>query len=296
MPGRRDDERHAQRRVVDQHAVRALAVIAKPLAMIAGDGDDRAIRHPPGAQRVEQARELRIGIRDLAVVGRARARAELGRRGVRRVGIVEVHPHEECGLRIADCGLTTCGLTTCGLTTCGLAIEPGERMIDHDRGGAFGFEAVGRVGVARDLVVVDVEPLPQPESVIEHERANEGGGVVARALQQPRQRLMRAGERVDPVLAHAVHRRQQPGMNRRMRRQCQRHRGARRDEAEARRGQAIDRRRNARADAIRAEGVDGDEQDVPRLRLRRRRGRAGQHQGEWQLADGYSRWSHQERL
>ena len=52
-PGAAMIERHAQRRVVQQHAVRALAMVAEPLAVIAGDHDERAIHQAARAQRIE---------------------------------------------------------------------------------------------------------------------------------------------------------------------------------------------------------------------------------------------------
>ena len=84
---RGDDHRHVQRRFVKQKAVRQLAVLAERFAVIAGDDDDRVA----AIDRREQARHLRVDVRDLAVV-RLRIRR---RRRVRRVRIVEMHPGEE---------------------------------------------------------------------------------------------------------------------------------------------------------------------------------------------------------
>ena len=101
-PRRHNHQRHPQRRLVEQHAVRPLAVLAEPLAMIPRDDDERAIEIGVFTQRFEHHVELRVGVRDLAVVRRSRPRRELRRRRVGRVRIVKVDPHEE---RIADCGL-----------------------------------------------------------------------------------------------------------------------------------------------------------------------------------------------
>ena len=45
-PRRNNDERHAQRRVVGEHPVRRLAVLAQPLAVVAGDGNHRRSNTP----------------------------------------------------------------------------------------------------------------------------------------------------------------------------------------------------------------------------------------------------------
>jgi len=71
-------------------------VIAEPFAVIAGDDHDGAIQQLARAERVEQPRELRIGVGDLAVVRRAAWRQEILRRSVRSVGIVEMDPHKKC--------------------------------------------------------------------------------------------------------------------------------------------------------------------------------------------------------
>ena len=75
--------------------MRPLAVIAEPLAVIAGDDDQRAIHLSVRAQRFEKPRELRVRVGDLAVIWRLRARAVFGRRFVGGVRIVEVEPQEE---------------------------------------------------------------------------------------------------------------------------------------------------------------------------------------------------------
>ena len=272
LAGRGDDQRHPQRRVVEQHAVRALAMVAQSFAVIAGNDDDGTSHQPARAERVEQARELRVGVCDLAVVRRRGPRAELGRRIVRGVGIVEVDPQKKW--LMADGRW--------------LAAEPGERAVDDRRRRSLGFEAIGRVGIARDLIVVGVEPLRQAEAAIEHERADKRRGLVAGVLQSPRDRLVRLGQRVDPVFADAVRRRQQPGVNRRVRRQGQRHGAAHRGEPDAGRGEPIDRRRDTGTDAVRPERVDGHQQQVRRhLRRSGRLAAARHHHGQWLKADGY---------
>ena len=68
--------------------MRPLTVIAQAFAVIARDDDERAIEDACGPQRGEQPRELRVRIRDLAVVRTLRTRREFRWRRVRRMWIV----------------------------------------------------------------------------------------------------------------------------------------------------------------------------------------------------------------
>jgi hypothetical protein len=70
----RDDQRHVQRRLVGEHAVRQLAVLAEALAVIRRHDDERGARQR--RQLVEQRTERAIDERDFAVV---RLRAVLRR-------------------------------------------------------------------------------------------------------------------------------------------------------------------------------------------------------------------------
>ena len=95
---RRDHERHAQGRVVAEEAVRALAVLAERLAVVAGDDDHRVRQLSSGAQRVEHDAKRRVGKGDLARVGIVlEARPEGLRWVVGLVRIVEMHPREPRG-------------------------------------------------------------------------------------------------------------------------------------------------------------------------------------------------------
>jgi hypothetical protein len=145
--------------------------------------------------------------------------------------------------------------------------KPRERAIDDGRCRPLRFETLGRVRIARDLIVVGVESLREPEASIEHEGADKRRRLVPGRLQQARDRRMRVAQRIDAVLAHAVDRRQESREDRRVGWQRQRHRGARRGEAKARRGQPVERGRDPRPESIRTKGVNRHEQYV---RLRRR--------------------------
>ena len=109
--------------------MRPLAVVAESLAMIAGNHDERAIEIAAGTERVEQARELRVGVGDLAVVRRLGPRRELRWRRVWRVRIVEVDPDEEgiggWGLGIGGIGDWGLGIRGIGDWGCGRGLRLG---------------------------------------------------------------------------------------------------------------------------------------------------------------------------
>ena len=94
--GAAHDQRHPQRRVVDEDAVADLAVLAERLAVIAGDDDERV--RDARAERGEQPAGLAIRGR------RSRRRSDRSDRpagsdgvAVGRVRLEEVHPQEEGG-------------------------------------------------------------------------------------------------------------------------------------------------------------------------------------------------------
>ena len=62
----RDDERHVQRRLVGEHAVRRFAVLAEALAVIGRHDDER--RTGKRRQPIEERPERAVDERDLAVV------------------------------------------------------------------------------------------------------------------------------------------------------------------------------------------------------------------------------------
>ena len=120
---------------------------------------------------------------------------------------------------------------------------------------------------ALDRVVVDVEPPREAEAAIQHVGADERGGRVAACLQERGQGLPILGEHVGAVVVHAVVRRLEAAQDRRVGRQRQRDRRQRLLEHRALRGEGVDVRRQARgpavgADPVRAQRVDGDEEDA----------------------------------
>ncbi len=90
------DHRNALGSLVERIGVGGLAVLAERLAVVRGHDDERAGRVEALGERVEQPRELRVDVGDLAVVEPARkAEREARGRVVGRVRIVDVHPSEE---------------------------------------------------------------------------------------------------------------------------------------------------------------------------------------------------------
>jgi hypothetical protein len=206
MPGR-NDERHSKGRIVGEHAVRHLAVVAQTLAMIGGDGNDGATGLTRRVQPLQHAADLRIGKRDLAVVGNVPGSGQiLRRRIVRRVRIVKMNPREE--------------RTRVG------GRKPSERGV-HDRvAAALGLEHRRPRRIAIDAIVVDVEPIGQAEAPVQHIRPHERTGPVAAVLQHPGNRRMPRRESAGSVHAYPILRRQLTGHDRRVRRQRQRDRRA----------------------------------------------------------------------
>ena len=150
-----------QRRLVGEHAVRQLAVLAEALAVIRGDDDERGPRER--RQPIEERAERAIDERDLAVV---RLRAVLSRRDRRAAGT-------------ASADRTTCTHAK-NLPGC-LPIQSTARETTTSarRSG------IAKLDVAlhlRHLIVVDVEPRREAEALREREAADEGAG---REAQRP---------------------------------------------------------------------------------------------------------------
>ena len=82
----RQDERHPQRRLIQEDSVSRLPVLPEPLPVIRKHGDHGVALPSRRAQGVEDPPELRVGECHLAVVGASRERLPVGRG--RRVGRV----------------------------------------------------------------------------------------------------------------------------------------------------------------------------------------------------------------
>ena len=219
-------------------------MFTEAFAVVASDGDDRRARQPARAERLDEPSDLRVRVRNFPIVRIAAGPGQkLRGRLVRRMRIVEVHPHEKRSV--------------------GLLVQPRHGRIHHLTARPLRFEARTLVGIAPDAIVVSVEPVGQAETTIEHVGADKSARLVTRAFQHARQRDRRRTRREHhPVLADAMSHRQHAGHDRDVRRQGQRHRAPRVVEANAGTGQRIDRGSKAATDPVSAERVDGDENDV----------------------------------
>jgi hypothetical protein len=257
----RHHERNPQRAVIEEHPVRALAMFAEALAMVAEDNDERRVAGRDVGHRPEQAADLGVGVGHFAVVGVAAGPGQgVGGRRVWRVRIVEMHPQEvrpaarRVGVRPAA--------------------QPRDGPIGDGRSRALGLEPERRARRPGNLIVVRVEAGAEAELAIEHERADERGRVAAGVPEELRQRGTRPVETVGAVQAHARHRGNRAGHQADVGRKREGHGGPGREEPRAARPDGVDRGRERTADAVGAKRVDSDEDDVGRrlcrIRLRRR--------------------------
>ena len=153
-----------------------------------------------------------------------------------------------------------------------------ERGVDDRRCRALGIAELA--GALRGhAVVVEIEAAAESEAAIEHSRADHRQGRIAAGAQQLGQGRDRRRERPLAVVAQSVLDRIEPGEQRRVRRQGQRHRRQGMGEAQPARRQRVEpwrpRRSAVAARQISAQSVDGDEQDVGPARRFRPRCRAG---------------------
>ena len=112
---RADHERHVRHAVVDEEAVRALAVIAEALAVIAHDDDDGAVVDAERLQLRHDAPDLAVGEGNLAVVGMApcsatRTARAAGRASARRRGESRQRTASPWTARIHGSALSTTSL------------------------------------------------------------------------------------------------------------------------------------------------------------------------------------------
>jgi hypothetical protein len=241
-----DDQGDVERAVVSEVAVRQLAVLSERFPVVGGEDDERSL---PGTQTldlrqkradlgVDVGRFPRIGI--FPIPGGER----LGRR-VRRVGVPEVDPAEPFS-RPAGKPVRR------GLDDLGRPALPG-----RPAGGC----------PAGERVVVDVEVPVEAESGIQGEGPDERAGGVSGGLEvaghgREIRREFRFGVLADPVKERR-HPREDVGVGRQRRRIV----GEGPFEADAPRGQGVDRRRRrvtrgVAAQPVGAQRVDRDEEDV----------------------------------
>ena len=159
--GPANDQRHAQRRVVDEHAVADFAVLAERLAVIRGER--RSAWTPAiGPERLEQPAACAVRLRDLVVVAR------LAR--TLRVDRVAGSPY-------GACGSNRCTQRKNRSPRC--RASHAKRLVD-DRAARPLVGRRGRRASARHRVAVGLEPLDQAEAAVERERGDERAGREAR--------------------------------------------------------------------------------------------------------------------
>jgi hypothetical protein len=149
----RDDQGDAKRGLVGEQPVRGLAVIAKALAMIAGNDDESRAAARRAGCRGQERREDRVRVGNFALVGRAGILAVERRwRPVWRMRVEQVHPREP---------------------SAALRANPGTRGGDNNIAATLRQDELPAARRARVVVVVDVEPRGQAEARIDRERPHE---------------------------------------------------------------------------------------------------------------------------
>ncbi len=268
-----DQQRHADRRVVEKDAVGVLAVLAEALAVVGGHQHERGLACRPFLDPAQQAAELRVDEGDLAVVGRPPAGHVLGRRLVGRVWVEVVDPKKERG-----------GLRA-GRRR---GVEPAQRGLGRGVGGALDVGRATGVLAAREVVVEHEEAAVEAEAALQREAGDEAGRPVAGLAQLLGHAAHPGRQDVGAVVAHPVAERctarEDGGVGRRRERDVG-HRGG---ETRAAGGQAVERRRDGGGVAVAPhpvgpQGVDRDEDEVRardgrRGGLRAADGRAHGHQ------------------
>ena len=272
--GHPQDERYAQRDVVDEEAVLLFLVLAERLAVIGGDHHQRAVGNTERGQPRQEPPEDLIRVRDLAVVWGLGVTGLVRRRSrVRRVRVVEVDPGEE---RPAPGGR---------------ALDPWARTLFHLRRAPLVLgEEGGPLPARLERVVELVEPAIQTRLGVHNERPDESPGHVRLALEDLGQRPVGSPERRGEVVADAVLERVEPGEDGRVRGARQRHLHDRLLEQAAIRSEPVhDRRRRrpgaVRADPVRPQGVNRHEQDVRATREAGLPGRIRDRRAEQQRRD-----------
>ena len=180
-----EDERHPERRVVGEDAVRPLAVLPSRLAVVGGEDHER----PPVAaalqERAEEGLESGVGRGHLSRVGVGgeAPRERLGRR-VREVRLIEVDPEEGRGPFAAA--------------------QPLEGQGDGAGARPLVLTEPQAVVAGQEAVVVHVEAGREPELRGQREGAHESPRAVAAGLEQGGQRVLALRKAEAAVVPHPV--------------------------------------------------------------------------------------------
>ena len=248
-----ENERDPERRVIEEKTVSGLLVLAKTLAVVAREHDQHGLLPLVALDPLDEPSDLSVGERDFSVVWPLREFLAIrGRRLIGIVRVVEVRPQEERSFWPA--------------------LEPGERSIGDLVSRALDVSDRGDSGLMR-VEAVDVlgEAAVQSPPGIEDERRDDRRCSIAASGEQRRERRQRGRNEETSVVPHSMMQRVGPREKRRVRRQRQRSRRNAGFEEHAFAGEPVHVRSararvSIRAEPVRAERVDGDEEHVPGAR------------------------------
>ena len=227
-------------------------MVAQALAVVGEEHEHRLVPDPRCLEPRDESADDLVGVGDLAEVGLAGvARREGLGRLVRGVRIVEVDPGEE--------GLPLTAPSSHGRAR---SITSSPFFCTVPRLTTLYFERSKRSEY--------VEALVEAPARVEHPRPHEGARRVAGVLHPRGERRLRGLEEEAAVVADAVVRRDEAREDRRVRGQGHRRGGRRLLEEDAVAGHRVDVRRLDPAEAVaaqpvRAQGVEGDHDDVEGL-------------------------------
>ena len=234
-----NDQRDPQGRLVDEDSVGLLSVIAEPLPVVGGHDDSGLIERGPQAR--QEPAQLVIDVGNLPVVGVEVGKR--GRRGVVRVGVVEVDELKEGSRGVA-------------------LLQLGQGGVHHLAGAPF------RLVPRPEGVVVPVEAAIEAVGRVEGEGPDDRHRLVALAAERLGQGRDVVGESEQAVGADSVLRRIEAGEHRGVGGCGEGDRGVRLKEDRTLRGESIQgggprRLMAVGSHAIGPQGVDRDQQDVP---------------------------------
>ena len=191
LSGEPEDQRNMNGAVVNEVAVKRFAMVAQPLAVIRGDHHHAPLQNAPVLELADEATDQRIGVGHLGLVGPARVLGAKGlRRGVGIVRVVEVKPEAK---------RTLLGFISLSL------FQPPEGRRDGLASWPL-HRAQIRIFERTEVEIVEVvvESTADAPARVEHEGADEAGGLPPRLAEHLGQGPVAVAEVVADVLAHPV--------------------------------------------------------------------------------------------
>ena len=209
---RPEQEGHLHRGVVDEKAVRPLAVPAEALPVVPDQDEQRVVRERVLVQPVEQPPDQGIGEQHLRVIGGFGVAADPGRPRFRRlvgpVRVIEVDPGEEPFLLHP--------------------VHPVERRLEDLVPGALHAVEADPLELAEvEVVEVAVESLVEPPAGVDDEGGDERAGPVPRRAQRLGERFGVLPHVVAAVVPYSIEHRVGPGEHGGVGGQGERHGGGR---------------------------------------------------------------------